>query len=162
MNDLFIIANCVVTTVYLLLCFVTDLKERMIYSFPALALSVSWWIVAIVSVDKSPEIYGIVIVHILLYFLLKVVRIWADGDNDLFLLFTAVFAAAHGVTEPLRYIAVELICLVMAMGSALAVAYIEARYKKIELTRKSSVAVAPGFAMVMFSILMIFVEARWL
>ena len=95
MNDLFIIANCVVTTVYLLLCFVTDLKERMIYSFPALALSVSWWIVAIVSADKSPEIYGIVIVHILLYFLLKVVRIWADGDNDLFLLFTAVFAAVH-------------------------------------------------------------------
>lgn len=162
MNDLFIIANCVVTTVYLLLCFVTDLKERMIYSFPALALSVSWWVVAIVHADKSPEIYGIVIVHILLYFLLKVVRIWADGDNDLFLLFTAVFAAVQGVTEPLRYVAVELICIVMAMGTALAVAYAEARHKKIVLTRKSSVAVAPGFTIAMISILMIYVEARWL
>ena len=162
MNDLFIIANCVVTTVYLLLCFVTDIKERMIYSFAALALSVNWWIVASIRSNKSPEIYGIVIVHILLYLLLKAVKIWADGDNDLFLLFTAIYAAAHGVTEPFRYVVVELICIVMAMGTALAVAYVEARYKKIELTRKSSVAVAPGFAMVMISILMIYVEARWL
>ena len=162
MNDLFIIANCVVTTVYLLFCFVTDLKERMIYSFPALALSVSWWVVSIVSADKSPEFYGIVIVHIFLYLLLKVVKIWADGDNDLFLLFMAVYAAVQGITEPLGYVAVELICIVLAMGIALLVAYGESKVKKITLTGKSSVAVAPGFAMVMISMLMIYVKVRWL
>jgi len=133
----------------------------MIYSFPALPLAVIWWIKAIGGTEDRQIMYVIVIVHIFLYFLFKVVRIWADGDNDLFFLFAAVYSTVHGISAPLSFITVELISIVMVMSVAMIIGYGEARRKKEKLSSCSSIAVAPGFALSILVFMILYVQVRW-
>ena len=81
----------IVTGIYLILSSVRDLKERMIYSFPAIVLALAW---GIHSVELYENEYGFLlgawIATVVLWFLFRRFFIWGEGDNDVFLLFAGV------------------------------------------------------------------------
>lgn len=81
----------IVTGIYLILSSVRDLKERMIYSFPAVVLALAW---GIYSVELYENEYGFLlgawVATVVLWFLFKRFSIWGEGDNDVFLLFAGV------------------------------------------------------------------------
>ena len=57
MNDVFYMFLCIITVVYLCLCFVTDIKERAIYSFPCIPLAAVWWVGALGLSNQSVYMY---------------------------------------------------------------------------------------------------------
>ena len=75
----------IVTGIYLILSSVRDLKERMIYSFPAIVLTLAW---GTYSVELYENEYGFLlgawIATVVLWFLFRRFSIWGEGDNDVF------------------------------------------------------------------------------
>jgi len=162
-NDVFCIFMCITTVVYLCLCFVTDVRERAIYSFPCIPLAGVWWLSAIRLSNQSPVMCGIIVFHIVVLFVLKVVPIWADGDNDLFFLSSAIFANAYylAIRNVPLYVATELLLLVFGMVFSMLVAFVEAKRKHRKLGRNSSVALAPGFCATCVILIVCIVKMRW-
>ena len=107
--------------------------------------------------------YGIAIGHILVFFLLKMFPIWADGDNDLFFLSSAIFANAYflGTRNLPAYVATEMLYLVFSMGFSMFVGFLEAKRRHTKLLRNSSVALAPGFCMTCVMLLICIGKMRW-
>ena len=163
MNDVFYMFLCIITVVYLCICFATDIKERVIYSFPCIPLASVWWVSAIRLSNQSIYMYGIAIGHIFVFFLLKMFPIWADGDNDLFFLSSAIFANAYslGTRNLPASVATELLYLVFSMGFSMFVGFLEAKRRHTKLLRNSSVALAPGFCVTCVLLLICIVKMRW-
>ena len=78
----------IITTIFLLVSFAQDIKERTVYSFPCLILTDAWAIVlwGVANFTKA-EIICFLLVHSSIYLLLRLFKIWGDGDSDIFLLF---------------------------------------------------------------------------
>lgn len=141
-----------ITVAFMVLCFVTDLKERMIYAFPCMTLIALWTVLGVISTGQFVLIGIAVSVHLAIYFALKITGIWGDGDSDIFMLYGMIFMTMMltgkyeiGIT---MYMILELIGMVFALVVSFVVALIEAKIKGQKLTKKSSVAVVPGFAVV--------------
>ena len=141
-----------ITVAFMVLCFATDLRERMIYAFPCMTLIALWTVLGVISTGQYMLIGIAVSVHLAIYFALKIIGIWGDGDSDVFLLYGIIFMTMMltdkyeiGVT---MYMILELIGMVFALLVSFVVALIEAKIKGQKLTKKSSVAVVPGFAVV--------------
>lgn len=152
-----------ITVAFMVLCFVTDLKERMIYAFPCMTLIALWTVLGVISTRQFVLIGIAVSVHLAIYFALKITGIWGDGDSDVFMLYGIIFMTMMltgkyeiGVTT---YMILELIGMVCALIISFIVALIEARIKGQKLTKKSSVAVVPGFAVVI--VLMVVKMVFW-
>ena len=152
-----------ITVAFMVLCFVTDLKERMIYAFPCMTLIAFWTVLGVISTGQFVLIGIAVSVHLAIYFALKITGIWGDGDSDVFMLYGIIFMTMMltgkyeiGVTT---YMILELIGMVCALIISFIVALIEARIKGQKLTKKSSVAVVPGFAVVI--VLMVVKMVFW-
>lgn len=90
----------IVTGIYLILSSVRDLKERMIYSFPAIVLTLAW---GTYSVELYENEYGFLlgawIATVVLWFLFRRFSIWGEGDNDVFLLFAGVLLCTLGFVQ---------------------------------------------------------------
>lgn len=147
----------------MVLCFATDLRERMIYAFPCMTLIALWTVLGAISTGQFVLIGIVVSVHFAIYFALKITGIWGDGDSDVFMLYGIIFMTMMltgkyeiGVTT---YMILELIGMVCALLISFIVALIEARIKGQKLTKKSSVAVVPGFAVVI--VLMVVKMVFW-
>ena len=153
MTQAIYIAVAVTTIAFLVISFTTDLRERMIYSFPCLMLALSWCMLGFTSIHNVAFIMTIILLHLLAYSLMRIFRIWGDGDTDVFLLYGAVYAAfgihAFGTESLCIYLIGELMGMVAALLLSFLIGFIEARVRKKKLSRSSSIAVVPGFAIVM-------------
>lgn len=152
-----------ITVAFMVLCFATDLRERMIYAFPCMTLIALWTVLGTISTGQFVMIGIAVSVHFAIYLALKITGIWGDGDSDVFLLYGMIFMTMMltgkyeiGIT---MYMILELIGMVFALVVSFVVALIEAKIKGQKLTKKSSVAVVPGFAVVI--ILMVVKMVFW-
>ena len=141
-----------ITVAFMVLCFATDLRERMIYAFPCMTLIALWTVLCAISTGQFVMIGIAVSVHFAIYLALKITGIWGDGDSDVFLLYGMIFMTMMltgkyeiGIT---MYMILELIGMVFALVVSFVVALIEAKIKGQKLTKNSSVAVVPGFAVV--------------
>lgn len=152
-----------ITVAFMVLCFATDLKERMIYAFPCMTLIAIWTVLGVMSTGQFILIGIAVSVHLAIYFALKITEIWGDGDSDVFLLYGIIFMTmmltGKYEIEVTMYMILELIGMVFALLVSFIVALIEAKIKGRKLTKKSSVAVVPGFTVVI--VLMVVKMVFW-
>jgi hypothetical protein len=122
-----------------------------------------WAVLCAISTGQFVMIGIAVSVHLAIYLALKITGIWGDGDSDVFLLYGMIFMTMMltgkyeiGIT---MYMILEIIVMVFALIVSFVVALIEAKIKGQKLTKKSSVAVVPGFAVVI--ILMVVKMVFW-
>ena len=146
----------VMTSIYLIVASWQDLKERKIYSFPCNILSVLWIMKIAMEMRMPSYLYLIYLAVILaLCFVFTNKKIWGAGDSDLFFLFSVVYLSCAGGFLSLRFLVIEILLFIGVLVSALFYGWIEARVKKIKLDKKSSIAVAPGFAVVIIAMMWI-------
>ena len=141
--DIFLLLLAVTTGIYLMLATVWDLKSREIYTFPCNLLTVLWIAYAFFN--------GVF--FIVLYITFNVTKTWRAGDSDLLLLFGAVYLAHMDGTFTLIDVSSQCIALVVVLLVSAAVGYVEARIKKKQLKRDSSIAIAPGYAVVIIGVI---------
>ena len=149
--------SAVITTVFMTLCFVMDIRERMIYAFPCVMLIPFWLVLGIVATHRAALIGIIFALHMLAYFIFKTARIWGDGDSDVFLLYgtvfmTAVFTGKYEIGIA-WYILAELVGIIIALFISLVIGIMEAIIRKKMIEKTSSVAVVPGFSVVIAGLL---------
>lgn len=145
----------IVTGIYLILSSVRDLKERMIYSFPAIVLTLAW---GTYSVELYENEYGFLlgawIATVVLWFLFRRFSIWGEGDNDVFLLFAGVLLCTLRFrTVPFLIFAASNLLALTQIGAVI-VSLIEARVKKEKVTSQSKIAVVPGLCIVILGIML--------
>ena len=145
----------IVTGIYLILSSVRDLKERMIYTFPAIVLALAW---GIHSVEFYANEYGFLlgawIATVVLWFLFRRFSIWGEGDNDVFLLLAGVLLCTLRFrTVPFLIFAASNLLALTQIGAVL-VSLIEAKVKKEKVTSQSKIAVVPGLCIVVLGILL--------
>lgn len=134
---------------------VRDLKERMIYSFPAIVLTLAW---GTYSVELYENEYGFLlgawIATVVLWFLFRRFSIWGEGDNDVFLLFAGVLLCTLRFrTVPFLIFAASNLLALTQIGAVI-VSLIEARVKKEKVTSQSKIAVVPGLCIVVLGIML--------
>ena len=139
----------ILTAVYVVLIAWQDLKEREIYTFPCTVLSALWIVENMVVGMQS---CGIFLVYVIICFGLSkafaVKHIWGAGDSDLFFLFTMIYQSYSVGIGKIESICIEVVWFAVAMMTALVIGWIEAKLKKEKLDKSSSIAVVPGFAIV--------------
>lgn len=148
-----IYALSIATAIYLVFAFIWDIKERAIYSFPCEVLIVLWTVYLAMSGKVSLLFFlGYVVVDGLIFFVLKSRSIWGDGDSELLLLFMQVYLAfCHHYS--IKEICFELLTLASALIIAILVSGVEAKLRSERFCMNRSVAVAPGFAIVIITLM---------
>ena len=144
----------IATTIYLIAIAIEDLREREIYVFPCYVLTGLWIELNLYSAYESWSafiVYGIVC--LLLAKILDYKRIWGSGDSDLFFLFTIIFQIYQRNCFTLECLCMEAILFALALMIAFAIACMEAKIRKQKLDKSSSIALAPGFAIVLFTLM---------
>ena len=142
------------TGIYLIFATIWDLKSREIYTFPCNILAVMWAIFAFVkgSVDVY-EMVAYVVCFVALYIGFNVTKAWGAGDSDLFLLFGSVYLAHIEKTITLFDISGQCIAMALVLLISASIGLVEAKIRKKELKRDSSIAIAPGYAMVIIGVI---------
>lgn len=143
-----------ITIAYLLLVSVQDMRERVIYTFPANALTVVWGVVAIQKMTIPAIVVGVIAGYLMLYVFFNKLRIWGEGDSDLFLLSSSVFLAVINAKLSIGNIIWQIILFALVLVIALIAGVVEAKVKKTKLDKSSSIALAPGFLVVICAMLM--------
>ena len=153
------IAIAVATVIFL--SFTTDIRERMIYAFPCMVLILSWILMGVIGIKDTAFVITVLLLHLFVYSIMRILKVWGDGDSDVFLLYGAVYAAFAITTLDVKgmsaYLIMELIGMIVALLLSFGIAGIEALIRKEKLDKQSSIAVVPGF-----SIVMIFMIVRML
>lgn len=144
----------VITTVFLIVSFAQDIKERTVYSFPCLILTGAWAIVSR-SADSlmKAEIICFLIAHAVLFLLIRLFKIWGDGDSDIFLLFGNICLVFLNPGSTRTLAISESLLVVLAITISLLIGAVEYRIKKRKLSLKGDVAVIPGFSIVMIAVM---------
>lgn len=133
---------------------VQDFKERMIYSFPVLFLSGGWAMYSVMLYrDNLMLLIPAWTMTIALYAAYMVWSVWGDGDSDMFLLFTGIILCTFDIRNMLQFGFMISIFLVIAQVVALISGLIEAAIKKRKLDRHSDLAVVPGFAVILITVI---------
>lgn len=133
---------------------VQDFKERMIYSFPVLFLSGGWAMYSVMLYrDNLMLLIPAWTMTIALYAAYKVWSVWGDGDSDMFLLFSGIILCTFDIRNMLQFGFMISIFLVIAQVVALISGLIEAAIKKRKLDRHSDLAVVPGFAVILITVI---------
>ena len=157
MQEIALIVSEVITAAFMLMFLTTDLRERMIYVFPCYLLIPLWMMVGVASSEKAVMIGSILVIHIMAYLLFRITGIWGDGDSDIFLLYGVVFMSFMTQIRPEcgigLYIVAELIGMVVALFISFLIGGVEALIKKRKLTKNSSIAVVPGFSIVIIAMI---------
>lgn len=146
----------VLTSIYLIVASWQDLKERKIYSFPCNILSALWIIKIAMEMRMPSYLYLIYLsASLALYFVFTNKKIWGAGDSDLFFLFSVVYLSCVRGFLSIQFLLIEILLFIGVLVSALFYGWLEARVKKIKIDKKSSIAVAPGFAVVIIAMMWI-------
>lgn len=144
----------ILTSVYVAAVGLQDIKERKIYSFPSTVLSALWMGKMALNLQMPSYMYLIYLfVCVAFYGVFTVKKIWGAGDSDLFFLFAVVYLACANRTISPSFLIVEILLFMLVLVSALFFGWLEARIKKTKLDKTSSIAVAPGFAIVIISVM---------
>ena len=139
-----------ITVIILTLVAAQDFRERMIYSFPVLILTVIWMIYSIFFYwGRMRFVVFAWAITVVLYMAYKIFHIWGDGDSDVFLLFTGIILCTFKIDNLLQFGFLICVFLVAAQRISLIAGVIEAGIKNRKLNRDSGLAVVPGFAMVL-------------
>ena len=150
--DIFI-AIAVATVIFLTVSFTTDIRERMIYAFPCMVLILSWILMGVIGIKDTAFVITVLLLHLFVYSIMRILKIWGDGDSDVFLLYGAVYAALAMITLDIKgmsaYRIMELIGMIVALLLSFGIAGIEALIRKEKLGKQRSIAVVPGFSIVM-------------
>ena len=139
----------VMTGIYLIVCSWWDLKDRMIYTFPCTVLTALWIGYSVLQGKVETRLLiAFIVMFLVLYVTFAITKAWGGGDNDLLLLFGAVYLAKLSGSLDVNVI----ISLCIGVASVLIIAFfigwIESRVRKKKLNSHSSIAIAPGFAVV--------------
>ena len=127
-----------------------DIKERMIYSFPVLILSACWAVYSAYLYRNNPAfIMAAWLITAALYIAYRVFSVWGDGDSDMFLLFTGIILCSFEINNVLQFMFILSVSLVFSQLLALLGGIMEAKLKKMKLTRHSGIAVVPGFSVIL-------------
>ena len=138
-----------------------DIKERKIYTFPMIMLSIAW-----LSYLFSTEEYAwqflvcYTLFNLSSKFLFNRMKIWGAGDSDAFLVLSNVLLAVTGPVSGWMILFLECIAIMGVMAAAIVIGFVESKIKKEKLNLKSKVAVVPGFAVVITVLLIIGVVGR--
>lgn len=127
-----------------------DLRERMIYTAPIISIHVMWAVYLWFS-GMYAEHFLIVfwISQLIIYITLNCMSVWGGGDSDLYMLLGDIcLLACKGASAETVGIT---ICLSLAAGLILSilVGKVEFWHKGEILEKDSSLAVAPGMAIIM-------------
>lgn len=137
----------VLTLSYLIVATVMDLKERMVFVFPAILLNALWSGYLLFSGSYDSTFLSVYwIVNLVIYLLLNHFGIWGGGDSDFFLLMANVCLAAGSVLNGYSAAFLECIYLCAGLGLSIGISRIEAGIKREKVTINRGVAVAPGIA----------------
>lgn len=151
------VSVAMLTAVFVIFSFVTDIRERVIYSFPCMVLFLSWTVMGIDISESLIKVAIVAVIHLAVYGFLRATRIWGDGDSDLFLLYGAIYGVHHIWTEstlPVTgYVFWEVIGIMTALILSLLIGWMEALIRRKELEKGSSIAVVPGFTIVIIAML---------
>ena len=139
----------VMTGIYLIVCSWWDLKDRMIYTFPCTVLTALWIGYSVLQGKVEARLLiAFIVMFLVLYVTFAITKAWGSGDNDLLLLFGAVYLAKLSESVGVN----DIISLCIGVASVLIIAFfigwIESRVRKKKLNPHSSIAIAPGFAVV--------------
>lgn len=143
------IVLAVMTGIYLGLCAWWDIKDRMIYTFPCMVLTGLWIGYSVMRGVVEPRILMLYIgLFSVLYITFVLTKAWGGGDSDLLLLYGAVYIAQMSGKFSLYDISIQCIGIAIVLIIAAIVGFVEARVKGERLERDSSIAIAPGYAVV--------------
>ena len=152
--EVFFMLLAISTAVYLVLATVWDIRSREIYTFPCNVLTVLWIVYAFVCGSVDAKVMAAYIVFFIsLYVAFNVTKTWGAGDSDLLLLFGSVYLAHMDGRFTLLDVSSQCIALVVVLLVSAVVGYVEARIKKEKLKRDSSIAIAPGYAVVIIGVI---------
>ena len=153
----------VITALFLLVSFAQDIKERTVYSFPCLILTGAWAIVSwsAASYTKA-EIICFLLAHAVLFLLIRLFKIWGDGDSDIFLLFGNICMVFLNPGSTSTLAISESLLVVLAITISLLIGAVEYRIKKRKLSLKGDVAVIPGFSIVMIAVMITGLAERFM
>lgn len=147
--DWFLLFLAVVTGTYLVLAAVWDLKSRDIYTFPCNVLTVLWIVYAFVQSNVDVKVIATYIIFfIALYVAFNMTKTWGAGDSDLLLLYGSVTLAQMDGAITLLDVSSQCIALAVVLLISAVIGFIEAKIKKETLRKDSSIAIAPGYAVV--------------
>jgi len=152
--DLFLLLLAATTGIYLVLMAVLDLISREIYTFPCNVLTILWVAYAFARENVDVKVIAAYVVFfIALYVAFNVTKTWGAGDSDLLLLFGSVYLAHMDGAFTLFDVSSQCIALVMVLLISAGIGFIEAKIKKEHLKKDSSIAIAPGYAVVIIGVI---------
>lgn len=147
--DWFLVVLALLTGIYLVLAAVWDLKSREIYTFPCNVLTVLWIVYAFVQGNVDVKVIATyTIFFIALYVAFNMTKTWGAGDSDLLLLYGSVALAQMDGAITLLDVSSQCIALAVVLLVSAVIGFIEAKIKKETLRKDSSIAIAPGYAVV--------------
>ena len=153
MKTVIFIVLAVLTTAYLAAAAVMDLKERMIYVFPAMVLHTAWSCYLLFEGIYCAEYISIFwLGNLIIYLILNKFGIWGGGDSDLFLLFGNVVLASGAMINGYGVAIAECLYLCAGLLMSFGISRVEAGIKGTGKLNKE-VAVVPGIALVMCGLL---------
>lgn len=134
-----------------------DLRERMVYTAPIIAIHILWGVYLWTSGMYSERfLVCFWIMQTIIYITLNSMSIWGGGDSDLYMLLGDIcMVACDGADAAMVGI---IICISLAAGLILSIfiGRFEFAYKGEALGSDSGLAVAPGMAVVMIVLLIKF------
>ena len=153
----------VVTSIFLIVSFVQDIKERTVFSFPCLVLIDAWAIVLwnVVSYRKA-EVICFLVIHSVLFILMKVFKVWGDGDSDMFLLFANICLVCVPASNIIALAITECLLLIASIAISIGIGAIEYRCRKRKFALSGDMAVIPGFSIVLIVVMAIYVIGRFM
>lgn len=150
---LFVIA----TVICLVFASFGDLRERMVYTAPIIAIHIMWGVYLWTSGMYTERfLVCFWIIQILIYISLNSMSIWGGGDSDLYMLLGDVCMVACNGADATKV--GMCVCISLAAGLILSIIIgrFEFAYKGETFEKDSGLAVAPGMAVVMIVLLMKF------
>ena len=147
----------IVTAICLVLASFEDLRERMVYTAPIIAIHIMWGVYLWTSGMYTERfLVCFWIIQMLIYITLNCMSIWGVGDSDLSMLLGDIcLLACNGAN-----VTTVGMCVCISLATGLILSIIIGRFEfacKGEAFKKDSgLAVAPGMAVVMIVLLIKF------
>ena len=147
----------IITAICLVFASFGDLRERMLYTAPIIAIHIMWGVYLWTSGMYTERfLVCFWIIQMLIYITLNCMSIWGVGDSDLYMLLGDIcLLACDGAN-----VTIVGMCVCISLAAGLILSIIIGRFefacKGEVLEKDSGLAVAPGMAVVMIVLLIKF------
>ena len=136
----------VIIMIYAAITFITDLRERKMYSIPANVLGLVVCIVSqMVRGEDDLRLMIIMIVSFIVFRLMAKLKIWGEGDSDYLFMLTQIISTLSIDYGLVVFVFIELVVISLSLVLSVFIAFIETRVKKEKLSRSFKAAALPGF-----------------